>query len=80
MFLGSELKNVNGVLKFHFFFLNLSSKFPARVRVRMSKYPYVDVSEMLENVLKTTLSALECIPRGAEQGNSIYQDYKVNIL
>ena len=31
---------VNGVLKFQFFFLNLSSKFPADVRVRKSKYPY----------------------------------------
>ena len=34
---------VNGVLKFQFFFLNLSSKLPAGVRVRMSKYPYMDI-------------------------------------
>ena len=34
---------VNGVLKFQFFFLNLSSKFPDGVRVRTSKYPYMDI-------------------------------------
>ena len=32
----------NDVLKFKFFFLNLSSKVSAGVRVRMSKYPYLD--------------------------------------
>ena len=31
-------------LKFKFFFLNLTSKFPASVRVRTSKYPYMDMS------------------------------------
>ena len=36
---------VNGVLKFKFFFLNLSSKVLAGVRVRMSKYPYMDICE-----------------------------------
>ena len=34
---------VNGVLKFQFFFLNLSSKVLAGVRVRTSKYPYMDI-------------------------------------
>ena len=34
---------VNGILKFNFFFFNLSSKFPAGVRVRKSKYPYIDI-------------------------------------
>ena len=34
---------VNAVLKFQFFFLNLFSKFPAGVRVRTSKYPYMDM-------------------------------------
>ena len=33
---------VNGVLKFQFFFLNLSSKVLAGVGVRTSKYPYMD--------------------------------------
>ena len=36
---------VKGVLKFQFFNLNLSSKFPASVRVKMSKYPYMDMCE-----------------------------------
>ena len=34
---------VNGVLKFKFFFLNLSSNLLAGVTVRMSKYPYMDI-------------------------------------
>ena len=34
---------VNGVLKFQFFFINLSSKVLAGVRVRTSKYPYIDI-------------------------------------
>ena len=34
---------VNGVLKFQFFFLNLSSKVLAGVGVRTSKYPYMDI-------------------------------------
>ena len=34
---------VYGVLKFQFFFRNLSSKFLAGVRVRTSKYPYMDI-------------------------------------
>ena len=34
---------VNGVLKFQFFFLNLSSKVLTGVGVRMSKYPYMDI-------------------------------------
>ena len=34
---------VNGVLKFQFFFLNLSSKVLAGVIVRTSKYPYMDI-------------------------------------
>ena len=34
---------VNGVLKFKFFFLNLSSKVTAGVIVRTSKYPYIDI-------------------------------------
>ena len=34
---------VNCVLKFQVFFLNLSSKFPGSVRVRTSKYPYMDI-------------------------------------
>ena len=37
---------VNGVLKFQFFFLNLSSKFLAGVRVGTSIYPYMDICEM----------------------------------
>ena len=42
--LGGSLDfNVNGALKFQFSLLNLSSKFPAGVRVRMSKYPYMDI-------------------------------------
>ena len=36
---------VNGVLKFQLFFLNLFSKFPAGVRVRTSKYPYMDMCD-----------------------------------
>ena len=32
----------NDVLKFKFFFLNLSSKVSAGVRVRMSKFPYMN--------------------------------------
>ena len=36
---------VNGVLKFQFFFLNLSSKVLAGVGVRTSKYPYMDICE-----------------------------------
>ena len=36
---------VNGVIKFHFFFLNVFSKIPAGVRVRMSIYPYMDICE-----------------------------------
>jgi hypothetical protein len=36
---------VNGVLKFQFFFLNLSSKFLAGVGVRTSKYPYMDICD-----------------------------------
>ena len=34
---------VNGVLKFQFFFLNLSSKVLVGVIVRTSKYPYMDI-------------------------------------
>ena len=34
---------VNDVLKFQFFFLNLSSKVLAGVWVRTSKYPYMDI-------------------------------------
>ena len=34
---------VNGVLKFQFFFLNLSRKVLAGVGVRTSKYPYMDI-------------------------------------
>ena len=34
---------VNGVLKLQFFFLNLSSKVPAGVGVRTSKYPYMAI-------------------------------------
>ena len=34
---------VNGVLKFQFFFLNLSTKVLAGVGVRTSKYPYMDL-------------------------------------
>ena len=34
---------VNGILKFQFFFLNLSSKVLAGVIVRTSKYPYMDI-------------------------------------
>ena len=34
---------VNGVLKFKFFFLILSSKVLAGVRVRTFKYPYMDI-------------------------------------
>ena len=34
---------VNFVLKFHLFFLNLPSKVAAGVRVRTSKYPYMDI-------------------------------------
>ena len=37
---------VNGVLKFQFFFLNLSSKVLAGVGVRTSKYPYMDICDM----------------------------------
>ena len=37
---------VNGVLKFQFFFLILSSKFPAGVKVRTSKYPCMDICEL----------------------------------
>ena len=37
---------VNGIFKFQFFFLNLSSKVLAGVRVRTSKYPYMDIREM----------------------------------
>ena len=37
---------VNGVLKFQFFFLNLSSKVLAGFGVRTSKYPYMDICEM----------------------------------
>ena len=36
---------VNGVLKFQFFFLNLSSKVLAGVIVRTSKYPYMDICD-----------------------------------
>ena len=32
-----------GILKFQFFFLNLSNEFPAGDRVRTSKYPYMDI-------------------------------------
>ena len=35
----------NGILKFQFFFLNLSSKVLAGVEVRTSKYPYMDICE-----------------------------------
>ena len=35
----------NGVFKFQFFFLDLSSKVLAGVGVRMSKYPYMDICE-----------------------------------
>jgi hypothetical protein len=38
------LKNVSK--QFQFFFLNLSSKFPAGVRVRMSKYLYMDMCDL----------------------------------
>ena len=38
---------VNGVLKFQFFFLNLSSKFPAGVRVRTPKYPFKDMCDLV---------------------------------
>ena len=36
---------VNGVLKFQFFFLNLSSIVLAGVGVRTSKYPYMDICD-----------------------------------
>ena len=36
---------VNGVLKFQFVFLNLSSKVIAGVWVRTSKYPYMDICD-----------------------------------
>ena len=45
---------LNGVLKFHFFFLNLSSKFPAGVRIRKLKYPYMDICDPYTGK-KTTL-------------------------
>ena len=35
--------SVNGVLKFQFFFLSLSSKVLACVGVRTSEYPYMDI-------------------------------------
>ena len=38
---------INGVLKFQFFFLNLSSKVLAGVIVRTSKYPYMDICARL---------------------------------
>ena len=38
---------VKGVLKFKFFFLNLSSKVLAGVWVRTSKYPYMDICGQL---------------------------------
>ena len=44
---------VNGVLKFQFFFLNLSSKVLAGVRVRTSKYPYWDICGLRETIYQT---------------------------
>ena len=44
---------VNGVLKFQFFFINLSSKFLPGVRVRMSEYPSMDIcvdDKIYENI------------------------------
>ena len=41
---------VNGVLKIQFFFHNLSSKIPAAVRVRTSKYPYIDICDYVSHV------------------------------
>ena len=38
---------VNGVLKFQFFFLNISSKVLAGVGVRTSKYPYMDICDRM---------------------------------
>ena len=38
---------VKGVLKFNFFFLNLSSKVLAGVIVRTSKYPYMDICDIV---------------------------------
>ena len=40
---------VNGVLKFQFFFLNISSKVLAGVIVRTSKYPYMDICEFSQH-------------------------------
>ena len=42
--------SVNGVLKFQFFFLNLSSKVLAGVGVRTSKYPYMDICVLRDSV------------------------------
>ena len=58
---------VNGVLKFQFFFLNLSSKIPAGVRVRLSKYPYVDIC-VLESGLPDDSAQRELVPEKPLQG------------
>ena len=46
----------NGVLKFQFFFFNLSSKVLASVGVRTSKYPYMDICALLKQ--KTTVQQI----------------------
>ena len=46
-----------GVLKFQFFFFNLSSKVLAGVRVRTSKYPYMDICEFLVVLIGTAFGS-----------------------
>ena len=47
--------NVNCVFNFLLFFLNLSNKFPAGVRVRTIKYLYIDIGEVLTYLVTTAL-------------------------
>ena len=48
---------VNGVLKFQFFFLHLSSKVLAGVGVRTLKYPYMDICDSVFRAIKSSHSS-----------------------
>ena len=66
----------NGVLKIQFFFLNLSSKVLAGVRVRMSKYPYMDICVMFLFIRSVALHVCLLVANCAdERGQTDRQKY-----
>ena len=63
----------NGVLKFQFFFLNLSSKVLAGVTVRTSKYPYMNICVLgswtpTRNFCQKSASFFKSAPNNLDSG------------